>query len=175
MRFWSSVSERFRTPKNAIWLTVSLAFISSIFGNVYALVTSLSVIGLHSSYMIPLLLKFRAKSRGVWTRRDDGPWTLGNWSAAVNSIAILWLLFTVVLFVVAPNTVQITPQYTLHYATGKIFAGLLVVLSISYAWRGRKSYRGPHLGEYSVVHDRINVKGAALADPGELGWAEPTE
>ncbi|CAM3019686.1 amino acid permease [Paenibacillus sediminis] len=155
-KFWGSISKKFRTPKNAIWLTAILAFVCSIFDNVYAVVTSLSVIGLHTSYLVPLLLKLRAQYRGGWTKKDDGPWSLGNWSIGVNLIAVVWILFIDILFVLAPNDVKITEQFTLHYATGKVFAVLLVLLAVMYVTRARKNFKGPNLGAYKAVHDRIN-------------------
>ncbi|KRF13534.1 amino acid permease [Paenibacillus sp. Soil787] len=153
---WGKVSEKFRTPANAIWITVLLAFLCGLLDNVYAVVTALTVIGLHSSYLIPLFLKLRAQMRGVWTKEDNGPWSLGNWSVFVNVVAIAWVLFLDVLFCLAPNDVKVTEQFTIHYATGKAFAVLFVILIIMYATRARKHFKGPHLGTFKVINDRIN-------------------
>jgi amino acid transporter len=154
---WGKVSQKFRTPANAIWLTALLAFSCGLFDNVYAVVTSLSVIGLHSSYAIPLFLKLRAQYKGVWTAEDNGPWSLGNWSVFVNLIAVAWIAFITILFVTAPSDIPLTENYTLHYATGKTFGTVIVLLLILYAVRARKSFKGPHLGSYREVNERITT------------------
>lgn len=156
---WGKVSSKFRTPAYAIWLTVTLAFLCSLFDNVYAVVTSLSVIGLHTSYFIPIVLKLRAQFRNVWRKEDNGPWSLGNWSIAVNMIAAAWILFLDFLFVSAPSDVKITDTYTLTYTTGKAFVAVLILLVITYVLRARKHFQGPHLGTYQEVNDRLNNKG----------------
>jgi amino acid transporter len=156
-KVWSKVSKKFRTPVNAIWINVMLAFLCGIFDNVYAVVTSLSVIGLYTSYMIPIFLKLRAQKKGVWNAQDDGPWTLGNWSKFVNSVAVAWIVFITVLLVIAPSDITITENYTLHYATGTAFATLLLFLFVIYMASVRKHFTGPHLGTYQDVHDRIHA------------------
>jgi amino acid transporter len=152
---WSKVSEKFRTPASAIWLSVILAFVCALADNVYAVVTSISVIGLYGSYGIPLFLKLLAQFKGAWTEDDDGPWNLGKWSPLVNVLAVIWIGFVSVLFVIAPSDVQLTENYTLHYATGKTFLTVLLILSIWFLLRVRKEFSGPHLGTYKEVYERI--------------------
>ncbi|NGQ96919.1 amino acid permease [Brevibacillus sp. SYP-B805] len=152
---WSKVSDSFRTPANAIWLTATLAFLCAILDNVYAVVTSLSVIGLHISYMIPLVLKLRAQYKGVWTVADNGPWSLGNWSIFVNVVAVIWIVFISIDLLLAPSEVQITDNFTLTYATGKTFLTVLILLVITYTVKVRKHFEGPHLGAYKEVNERI--------------------
>lgn len=152
---WSRVSASYRTPANAIWLTVTLAFLCAILDNVYAVVTSISVIGLHMSYFIPIALKLRAQYRGVWTTKDNGPWSLGNWSIFVNVIAALWILFISIDLLLAPSDVKITENYTLTYATGKTFLAAFILLCITWVVRARKHFEGPHLGSYKEVNERI--------------------
>src|SRR5262249_30339714 len=100
---WARVSKRWRTPAAGVWLAGVLAFllvcliIGAVqasrwqkgvkpfdFSTVYQAVTGISTIGLYLSYGIPLWLKIRAVRRGLWTSRANGPWSLGNWSGAVN-------------------------------------------------------------------------------------------
>jgi amino acid transporter len=143
---WAKVSRRYRTPAAAVWLAAALAFLLPclIFGIVelrptqldfsklYPAVTGISTIGLYLSYGIPLLLKLRAMRQGVWTHRANGPWNLGTWSVPVNVIAIVWIAFITVLFVLPPNDL-----------TGWIFAGWLVGLAVFYVTRVRGRFRGP--------------------------------
>src|SRR5207302_5757433 len=110
---WSSVSRRFRTPAPAVWLSAALAFLlpclvlaalairgkAADFGTLYPAVTGISTIGLYLSYGIPLALKMHATRAGVWGPRTNGPWNLGGWSVPVNIVAVLWIAFITVLFV----------------------------------------------------------------------------
>ncbi|CAB3394333.1 amino acid permease [Kyrpidia spormannii] len=152
---WSRVSHRYRTPATAIWLVVVLAFLSALADNVYAVVTSVSVIGLYGSYAIPLALKLRARFKGAWADSDDGPWNLGKWSTPVNVAAVLWIAFITILFVIAPSDVPLTSSFTLHYATGTAFALLLIILTPWYILNIRRQFEGPRLGRYVEVRERI--------------------
>jgi len=143
---WANVSKRWRTPAAAVWLAVSLAFVLPClilglaaafpkrldFSKLYPAVTGISTIGLYLSYGIPLFLKRRAVRRGVWTDRANGPWSLGNWSMPVNVIALGWIAFITVLFVLPPNEL-----------TGYIFVGTFAVMAIFYFVRVRGRFRGP--------------------------------
>ena len=145
-RLWSSVSHRYRTPAAAVWLSVSLAFLLPCvlltilaarhklddFSTLYSAVTGISTIGLYLSYGIPLLLKVRAIRQGIWGPRTNGPWNLGNWSLPVNFIAVLWVAFITVLFVLPPNEL-----------TGYIFGGTLLALLAYYLIAVRGRFHGP--------------------------------
>jgi amino acid transporter len=143
---WAGISRRFRTPAAGVWLAAVLAFLLPCliltlvalfprrldFGKVYPAVTGLSTIGLYLSYGIPLLLKLRAIRQGTWSARANGPWTLGNWSVPVNLIALGWIAFITVLFVLPPN-----------HLTGWILAGALTALLILYVTTVRGRFKGP--------------------------------
>ena len=148
---WARVSRRWRTPAAAVWLAGALALllVCLIFGavqasrrqtwikpfdfsTVYQAVTGISTIGLYLSYGIPLLLKMRAVRRGMWTARANGPWSLGNWSVPVNLVALAWIAFITVLFVLPPNEL-----------TGYVFAGTLLALLVFYCGCVRGKFRGP--------------------------------
>ncbi|PYJ94723.1 MAG: amino acid transporter, partial [Verrucomicrobia bacterium] len=143
---WARVSKRWRTPAAAVWLAAALSFFLPClilglvalfprrldFSRLYPAVTGISTIGLYLSYGIPLLLKLRAIRRGVWTERANGPWNLGNWSVPVNVVAVIWIAFITVLFVLPPNEL-----------TGCVFAGTLGVMLAFYFLRVRGRFRGP--------------------------------
>ena len=145
-RLWRQVSRQYRVPAAAVWLASVLAFLLPClilgivkvrpqaldFSKLYAAVTGISTIGLYLSYGIPLWLKLRAIRRGLWQPSSDGPWHLGNWSVAVNTVAVLWIAFITVLFVLPPNEL-----------TGYIFAATLVGLSVLYLARVRGRFKGP--------------------------------
>ncbi|CAM3156889.1 amino acid permease [Sporolactobacillus spathodeae] len=164
---WAHVSKKFYTPNYAIWLITLIAFLAAIFNNVYAVITSLSVIGLYGSYFIPIFLKLRAKFKGVWTAKDDGPWNLKNWSNPVSVIACVWIIFLVILMTISPSDVAITGSYTLHYATGKIFISVLVLLTIYFFTYAKNRFEGPHLGSYAEISKRLQKKDEDLAITGD--------
>ncbi|HET7477798.1 MAG TPA: amino acid permease, partial [Dermatophilaceae bacterium] len=100
-RLWAKVNPRTGTPTNSIWLCVvcSVVLASPALKSVvaYAAVTSIAVIGLYIAYVVPVLLRrlnphFRA-----------GPWTLGRWSPLIGWVAVVWVAFIVILFML--------PQY----------------------------------------------------------------
>lgn len=161
--FWSKVSEKFHTPAHTIWLSVCISFLCALADNVYAVVTSLSVIGLYSSYGMPIFLKLRAQLKGLWTEEDNGPWSLGKWSMPVSLISVIWIVLITILFVIAPSDIAITKSYTLSHATGKVFAIVFIVLCGFYFMRARHTFKGPKLGAYRQVHERICAKETKVA------------
>lgn len=147
----ANVSRRYRTPATAVWLAAVLSLLlpALVFGLVelskrlafekpfefsqlYPAVTGISTIGLYLSYGIPLLLKLRATRRGLWSPQANGPWNLGKWSTLVNAVALLWIGFITVLFVLPPNTL-----------TGWIFGGTLAGLLVMYLAVARGRFKGP--------------------------------
>jgi amino acid transporter len=143
---WKQVSRRHRTPAAAVWLGTILAFllpglilalVASFptrldFSKLYPAVTGISTIGLYLSYGLPLLLKWRARRQNVWRPEANGPWNLGTWSTAVNWIALLWIGFITVLFVLPPNEL-----------TGYIFGATLIALGLFYIVQVRGRFKGP--------------------------------
>src|SRR5262249_54345132 len=89
------VSASHQTPAPAIWLSVVVAFVATISAGTYAIVTSISVIGLYVSYIVPVFLIW--KSRGSSTEVARGPWHLGRFGAAINLIAIAWVVFITII------------------------------------------------------------------------------
>ena len=55
--------------------------------------TSIAVIGLYIAYVTPTYLRLR---QGENFRR--GPWHLGRWSYVVGWIAVVWVVFITILF-----------------------------------------------------------------------------
>jgi amino acid permease (GABA permease) len=94
---WHKVNKRTRTPTNAIWLAVAGALILGLpylwNSTAYAAVTSIAVIGLYIAYVLPTFLRLR---QGASFQR--GPWHLGRWSYVVGIIAVVWVIFITILF-----------------------------------------------------------------------------
>ena len=128
-RWMARVSARHRTPAVAIWVCVATAFGLAIWSRAYNVIVSISTIGLYASYGLPIVLALRARRTGGLER---GPWHLGRWSRAANGVAVAWIAFITVLFMLPPNLL-----------TGYTFAGAVVLLGIyDFAW-ARRHFAGP--------------------------------
>jgi amino acid permease (GABA permease) len=138
-RFWHRINPRTRTPTNAIWLAAAGAFLLGLpyLWNVtaYAAVTSIAVIGLYIAYVIPSFLRLRAG--------DDfkrGPWHLGRWSRPIGTVAVVWVAFITVLFML-PQVSPITWS-TFNYTP----IAVLAVLGFAGVWwlvSARTWFTGP--------------------------------
>ncbi len=95
--FWHRVNKRTRTPTNAIWLAAAGALILGLpylwNSAAYFAVTSIATIGLYIAYVTPTFLRLRL---GASFQR--GPWHLGRWSRPIGIIAVLWVIFITILF-----------------------------------------------------------------------------
>jgi amino acid transporter len=129
-RLWRRVSKKHLTPAPAIWLSVAVAFLAAVYSGAYSVITSLSVIALYFSYVIPVYLAWRARRRAIHT--DKGPWHLGRFSSAINLIALAWVAFISVILSLPDNM-----------RAGKTIAAFIILLTISYLARERKRFPGP--------------------------------
>jgi len=124
------VSATHLTPAPAIWLSVVIAFAATISNGTYAVVTSISVIGLYVSYIVPVYLAWRARGSAMEVPR--GPWHLGRFGAPINLVAILWVVFITAILAIPDNA-----------RAGKTLAVLTVLLSAWYLLAERHRFRGP--------------------------------
>jgi amino acid permease (GABA permease) len=136
---WHKINRRTRTPTNSIWFAAIGAFILGLpylYSPVaYFAVTSIAVIGLYIAYVMPVYLRLRA---GASFQR--GPWHLGRWSSLVGWIAVAWVIFIAILFMLpqyAPVTVD-----TFNYAP----VAVGVVIAFAGIWwfaSARTWFKGP--------------------------------
>jgi amino acid permease (GABA permease) len=139
-QFWHRINPRTRTPTNSIWFAAVGAFILGLpylwSPVAYAAVTSIAVIGLYIAYGIPILLRLLAGERFV-----RGPWHLGRWSYIVGWIAVIWIVFIAILFVLP----QVTPGNTLTTFNYAIVAVAVVLIYAGGYWflSARKWFKGP--------------------------------
>ncbi|MGV3615902.1 MAG: amino acid permease [Fimbriimonas sp.] len=159
-------------PVAAVWLSAGLAFalpalISLIvlvnpksaanpggldFVALYPAVTGIGVIGLYLSYGAPIALRLRAMRTGRWAEVGNGPWSLGRMGTPVAVIALGWISFITVLFVLPPNSLS-----------GWIFGGCAVVVVGWYLARVRGIFQGPKIagpteGEEMADSSRVAVR-----------------
>ena len=139
--FWHRINKRTRTPTNCIWLAAVGALILGLpylwNATAYAAVTSIATIGLYIAYAIPVLLRLRAGERFA-----RGPWHLGRWSKPIGIIAVLWVAFISILFVL-PQVYPIT-LLTFNYA----IVAVGVVVLVSGGWwmlSARRWFTGPRV------------------------------
>jgi amino acid permease (GABA permease) len=137
--FWHRVNKRTRTPTNAVWLAAGGAFVLGLpylwNSTAYAAVTSIAVIGLYIAYVLPTFLRLRQGDAFV-----RGPWHLGRWSKLVGTVAVVWVCFIAVLFML-PQSSPVTAE-TFNYTP----IAVLVVLGFAGIWwlvSARRWFTGP--------------------------------
>ncbi|NUR95235.1 MAG: amino acid permease [Kribbellaceae bacterium] len=138
-KFWHKINHRTRTPTNAIWLAAGGAFLLGLpylwNATAYAAVTSIAVIGLYIAYVLPTLLRLL---QGDNFQR--GPWHLGRWSRPIGIVAIAWVVFITILFML-PQVSPVTSS-TFNYTP----IAVLVVLGFAAAYwflSARRWFTGP--------------------------------
>jgi amino acid transporter len=134
-KLWAKVNPRTGTPTNSIWLCVVAAIVlaaPALFNTTaYLAVTSVAVIGLYIAYVAPVFLRRLNKDF------TPGPWHLGKWSAVIGWIAVVWVIFICILFVLPP-VLPITVD-TFNYAPVAV-AVVAIFATILWFAKGRKHF-----------------------------------
>jgi len=156
-----------RTPRNAIILSVVCAFILAVPTVVdyvaYVAVTSIATIGLYIAYVLPILLRQLVKDF------RPGPWHLGSWSRPIGIIAVVWVVFIAILFML-PTATPITAT-TFNY-TPVVVLGVFLIITIWWFASARYWFKGPIIQgseteleaiEREVGETGLGVEGAAGA------------
>jgi amino acid transporter len=145
-RLWAKVNPRVGTPTNSIWLCVGAAILlaaPALFNyTAYLAVTSIAVIGLYIAYVTPVLLRRLDKNF------KPGPWNLGKWSPVIGWIAVVWVVFIVVLFVLPP-VYPITLD-TFNYAPIAVVV-VAALAGILWLTRGRKHFMTSEEAEHLTI------------------------
>jgi amino acid transporter len=104
-RWLARVSGTHRTPAVAIVVTSLLSVIVCLYAAAFFVVTSISTVCLYLAYGIPVLLNLRnrLRGRGEFMTRSRAPWSLGRWSAAINVVAVVWIVFITIVLMLPPN------------------------------------------------------------------------
>ena len=138
-RLWHQINPRTRTPTNAIWLAAGAAFLLGlpylVNAAAFFAITSIAVIGLFIAYVLPVYLRLR-----LGGGFEAGPWSLGRWSRPIGIVAVGWVAFISVLFML-PTTSPVT-RSTFNYTP----LAVLAVLGFAGGWwllSARKWFTGP--------------------------------
>ena len=138
-RLWHQINPRTRTPTNAIWLAAGAAFLLGlpylVNAAAFFAITSIAVIGLFIAYVLPVYLRLR-----LGDGFEAGPWSLGRWSRPIGIVAVGWVAFISVLFML-PTTSPVT-RSTFNYTP----LAVLAVLGFAGGWwllSARKWFTGP--------------------------------
>jgi amino acid transporter len=158
--FWHRINKRTRTPTNSIWLATVGAFILGVpylwSPVAYAAVTSIAVIGLYIAYAIPIFLRLKNDDAFV-----PGPWHLGRWSKPIGWIAVTWVVFISILFVL-PQVKPVTGS-TFNYAS---IAVAVVLIGSGAYWllSARNWFTGPKVQgteeELAAIERELSEVGA---------------
>jgi amino acid transporter len=128
----ATISPKHRTPSNAIWTLAVLAMGLVISVSLYSAVVSVATLGLYCSYGLPIAARLFARAKG--RDRVRGPWQLGGFSTINAAIALGWIFFIVVVFVLPPND-----------AAGRALGGVFVFLVVVWLLVARRRFKGPKL------------------------------
>lgn len=144
-KLWHRINPRTRTPTNSIWFCAAAAFIAGLFSlrdaggfpATFFAIVSIGVVGLYVAYVIPVFLRLR---QGEAFER--GPWHLGRWSYLVGWIAVVWVVFISIYFMLP----QFSPITWASFNYAPVAFGLLLLFVYGY-WllSARKWFKGPQV------------------------------
>jgi amino acid transporter len=108
----------------------------------YLVGTGIAVIGLYVAFILPVILRFR-----IGDRWEPGAWTLGRHYKWIDLIAIVWVAFIAILFMLPPykSSVPWDDTFTweaFNYAPVLVL-GALVLFGGWYFLSARKWFKGP--------------------------------
>lgn len=133
---WARVDARHGTPIHALALLTAVEMLLGLIylgsSTAFNAFVSVGVIALAVSYGIPIAISMSAGRRGV----RDARWTVGpalGW--LVNSVAVAWISFEVVLFSM-PTAIPVTGS-TMNYAA-VVFIAFMAMSAVWYAVHARK-------------------------------------
>jgi len=99
-RALSHVSIRFRTPVFAIWTSVVIAWLSTVYGGAFVVLATGCAVFLYLSYVMPVVAGLLAEGKG-WT--EKGPFNLGAWSRPNAALAALGAIVLAITGFFPPN------------------------------------------------------------------------
>jgi amino acid transporter len=152
-RHLRQVNPTFRTPVLAIWTVSILATAFTIYTPVYSTITTVCVIFLYVSYVMPALAGLFAYGRS-WTTM--GPWTLGRWYRWLAATCVLGCAFFVVIGVQPPNDKALGITLGSFAVTAAVWFGL-----------ERFRFRGPPKQGSGIRNQESGIRDQGSGNVGE--------
>ena len=166
---WRRVSKGDRIPIYTVWAICVLAFLTPLpalwWGYVgYAASTAVAVIGLYIAFVLPIILRLRAGSF------ERGAWHLGRHYKWIDSLAILWIVFICVVFMLPTYQGGIPFKSNFdwlifNYTPLPVF-GAFILFGGWYLLSARKWFKGPIRQGDDAELARIESR---LRGPGDRG------
>lgn len=131
----AKVDETHKTPAPAIWALATFALILAFSVSIYSAVVSIATIALYISYGLPIATRLWA--RLTKKHEKKGPWNLGKFSTLVSILAVAWVTFITVVFMLPPNQ-----------QAGQVMGGCVGILVLLWVFYVRNKYVGPKYQEH---------------------------
>jgi amino acid permease (GABA permease) len=165
-QFWHRINPRTRTPTNSIWFAAVGAFILGLpyLWNpiAYYAITSIATIGLYIAYGIPILLRLMAGDKF-----QRGPWHLRQWSRPVGIIAVAWIAFISILFLL-PSAAPGNTLATFNFAP--VAVGVVLLYAGGYWFlSARNWFKGPKVQGSPEELARIEAELDAVGQAARAG------
>jgi amino acid transporter len=157
-KLWHRISPRTRTPTNAVWFGVTLAWIlgmltflqSANYAVAFFAMVGITAVGLYVAYVIPVFLRLR-KPDFV-----QGPWNLRGYSKLVGWTAVIYVTFINLMFL-APQFGPVSafwppwggdfipgvPKVNNFNFTGPILIVFAIAVWIYWEVSAKKWFKGP--------------------------------
>lgn len=136
-RLWAKVNPRTGTPTNSIWLCVACSVALTLPAwkstTAFFAVVSIAVIGLYIAYTTPIFLR---------RRNPDfvpGRWHLGKWSPLIGWIAVVWVIFIVIMFMLPQYYPGTIGDATFNYAPVAVVV-VVVFATLMWIFGGRSHF-----------------------------------
>lgn len=159
--FLSSVSSS-ALPLNSVGFCASLTAIICLVnvGSTAAFnaIVSVTIAGLFTSYMIPIILMILKRLRNEEVRM--GPWSLGKFGLAVNCYSVVFLLISII-FSFFPAETPIEPV-TMNWSC-LMFGTMTIIGLVWFGLFGRKVYNGPIIERPLIISDNSSGEGQDYA------------
>jgi len=139
-RWLKIVSKRTDTPVNAVWFVMFMSAVVGLFSLSATALASLSgaaVVGLYSSYAIPIFLRITTGRK----KFKPGPFSLGRFSVPIGTIAVSYCLFVCVLMSF-PFTETIRQASDMNF-TFVIVMAVFIFSALSWVVSARRWFTGP--------------------------------
>jgi amino acid transporter len=167
-KLWHRLHPNTRSPVNAVWLAVVVAFLLGVpslyqvggYSVAFFAIVSIGTVGLYVAYAIPIYLRLRA---GDSFR--PGPWSLGRWSKPIGWIAVIWVVIITLLFF-APAFWPWNTAADFNWA-GPAFVIVMAAVFIWWVVSAHKWFKGPKIEGDETGLEEIEREYAAGIIPPE--------